>query len=231
MILKALRAAFPFTVPIFAGFWFIGLAYGVVMSVSGFSIWYPLVMSVVIFSGSMEFVTIGLLMGRFLPFDAFVLALMIGARHLFYGISMLGRYRSVGRKRWYLIYAMCDETFSVNYTANVPQGVDRGWFMTWVSLLNQSYWVTGVAVGALAGPHITIDMRGIDFAMTAMFVVIFMEQWMKDRNHLPAISGGAVCVVCLLVFGPDRFIVPSMIGILIVLSLLRPRLEERRADA
>lgn len=229
MRMKALRAAFPYTVPIFAGFWFLGLAYGVMMGVNGFSVWYPLVMSVAIFSGSMEFVTAGMLLGRFMPLQSFVLALMINARHLFYGISMLERFRGIGRKRYYLIYGMCDETFSVNYTAHVPEGVDQGWFMSWVTLLNQAYWVSGAVLGGLFGPMIKFDTRGIDFCMTAMFVVIFMEQWMKDKSHFSAIAGGAVCVVCLLVFGPDGFIVPSMIGILLVLTFFRHFLERREA--
>lgn len=225
IILQALKAAFPHTIPIFAGFWFLGLTYGIYMNSLGFSFIYPMLMSVVIFSGSMEFVAGSLLLGSFHPLQAFLLALMIGARHLFYGISMLDKFRNMGIKKLYLIYAMCDETFSVNYSAKIPQGVDRGWFMLFVTLLNQAYWVSGVTLGALLGSFIRFEMKGLDFAMTAMFVVIFMEQWLKDKNHLSAIFGFLATAICLAFIGAENFIVPSMVLILFLLTVFRPVLD------
>ena len=226
MRLKALRAAFPFTIPIMLGFLFLGMSYGMLMGTSGFSFCYPLVMSIVIFTGSVEFLTIGLLLGPFHPAQALLISLMVSARHLFYGISMLDRFRGLGAKRLYLIYAMCDETFSVNYTADIPIGVDRGWFMLWVTLLNQSYWVFGSTLGGLIGNVVTFETRGLGFAMTAMFVVIFMEQWLKERNHAGAYIGGAASVACLMLFGPERFILPTMCLVLLTLIALRGRLEK-----
>lgn len=225
--LKALRAAFPMTIPIMTGFLFLGMTYGIYMNVSGFSFVYPMLMSMIIFAGSVEFITVNLLLGAFNPLQAFMIALMVNARHLFYGLSMLDRFRGLGRKRWYLIYGMCDETFSINYTAHIPEGVDKGWFMVFVTLLNQIYWVTGATLGGLCGSLITFNTKGLGFVMTAMFTVIFVEQWLNDRDHTGAYVGVAVSVVCLILFGADDFIIPAMLAILGVLTLLRPRIEKK----
>ena len=122
---KALFAAFPNTIPILAGFLFLGMTYGIYMNVSGFSFWYPCLMSLTIFAGSVEFVAVNLLLGAFHPIQALAMTLMLNARHLFYGISMLDRFRGLGLKKIYLIFGMCDETFSINYTAEIPPDVDR----------------------------------------------------------------------------------------------------------
>jgi len=119
MHLKALRAAFPHTMPIFAGFWFLGMAYGIYMNVSGFPFWYPLIMSIVIFGGSLEFVTVSMLLAPFAPVQTLIAALMIQARHIFYGIAMLEKYKGLGWKRFYLIFGMCDESFSINCSAEI----------------------------------------------------------------------------------------------------------------
>lgn len=224
--ISALSAAFPHTIPIFAGFWFLGLTYGIYMNVSGFSFWYPMLMSLTIFAGSMEFVTVNMLMGAFHPLQAFAMTLMINARHLFYGISMLDKYKGTGWKKIYLIFGMCDESFSINYTADIPEGVDRGWFMFFVTLLNHFYWVFGATLGGIFGSFIHFDTKGLDFVMTAMFVVIFMEQWMKERRHTSAILGLGLSLLCLLVFGADHFMVPAMLAILGTLTLLRSPIEE-----
>lgn len=216
---KALKAAFPYTIPIFAGFWFLGLTYGIYMNVSGFSFWYPMLMSLTIFAGSMEFVAVNLLLGAFNPLQAFLLTLMVNARHLFYGISMLDKFRGTGKKKPYLIFGMCDESFSINYTANIPEDVDKGWFMFFVTLLNQLYWFFGATLGGICGSVIHFNTEGLDFVMTAMFVVIFLEQWLKEKNHVPALLGLALPAVCLLLFGADNFMIPSMLAILGVLSL------------
>lgn len=224
--LAALKAAFPYTIPIFAGFWFLGMTYGIYMNVSGFNVLYTLVMSASIFAGSMEFVTVNLLLGSFNPLQAFAMTLMINARHLFYGISMLDKFKGLGWKKFYLIFGMCDESFSINYTAEVPEGVDRGWFMFFVTALNQLYWVTGSTMGGLLGSLIKFNTEGLDFVMTAMFVVIFLEQWLKDKNHIPAIIGTGLSLLCLIAFGADYFMLPSMAAILITLTLCRKPLEK-----
>lgn len=226
MKLKALKAAFPYTIPIFAGFWFLALAYGIYMNVSGFSFWYPFLMSITIFGGSLEFVTVSMLLAPFAPLQTFIMALLVQARHLFYGISMLDRYKNMGWKKFYLIFAMCDESFSINYTADIPEDVDRGWFYFWVSLLNQSYWVSGALVGGLAGSLLKFNTEGLDFVMTAMFVVIFMEQWMKQKKHHTGLIGIGCTALCLYFFGSTSFMVPAMILILVILLVFRKPLEE-----
>lgn len=222
----ALGAAFPYTIPIFAGFCFLGMTYGIYMNVSGFSFIYPMLMSMTIFAGSMEFVTVNMLLGVFDPLQAFLMTIMINARHLFYGISMLDKYKGTGLKKCYLIYGMCDESFSVNYTADIPEDVDKGWFYFFVTLLNQCYWVFGATLGGIFGSLIHFNTEGLDFVMTAMFVVIFMEQWMKEKKHTSAILGLAISLLCLILFGADRFMIPSMLAILCVLTLLQKPLEK-----
>lgn len=222
---RALRCAFPYTIPIFAGFWFLGLTYGIYMNVSGFSFWYPMLMSLTIFAGSVEFVAVNMLLGAFDPVQALVMTLMINARHLFYGISMLDKYRGTGWKKVYLIFGMCDESFSINYTADIPEDVDRSWFMFFVTLLNHCYWFSGAALGGIFGSMIHFNTEGLDFVMTAMFVVIFMEQWLKERRHTSALLGIGLSLLCLLVFGSGSFIIPAMLAILAALTGLRGHLE------
>lgn len=223
---QAFLAAFPHTLPIMAGFLFLGLTYGIYMHVSGFSFIYPCLMSLTIFAGSIEFVTCNMLLGAFDPLQAFVMTLMINARHLFYGISMLDKFKGTGLKKIYLIFGMCDETFSVNYTAKIPTDVDEGWFMFFVTLLNHFYWFAGATLGGIFGSMIRFNTKGLDFVMTAMFVVIFLEQWLKDKNHLASYAGLGLSLLCLLAFGADHFIIPSMFAILIVLTCLRNPIEK-----
>lgn len=224
--IRAFRAAFPYTIPIFAGFWFLGLAYGIYMNVSGFSFLYPMLMSLTIFGGSLEFVTVTMLLSPFAPLQTFILTLMIQARHLFYGIAMLERYKGLGWKRAYLIFGMCDETFSINYTAKIPEGVDRGWFLFFVTLLNHFYWVFGATLGGIAGSFLRFNTEGLDFVMTAMFVVIFLEQWLKEKKHYTAFIGIGAAVLCLFCFGADSFMVPTMLCILFGLTVLRAPIEK-----
>ncbi len=226
MIKKALRCAFPHTIPIFAGFWFLGMTYGIYMNVSGFSFWYPCLMSLAIFAGSVEFVAVSLLLGVFDPLQALTLTLMINARHLFYGISMLDRYKGTGWKKPYLIFGMCDESFSINHSADIPADVDRGWFMFFVTLLNHLYWFSGAALGGIFGSLIHFDTKGLDFVMTAMFVVIFLEQWLKEERHESSLIGLGLSLACLSVFGADDFIIPAMLAILALLTFLRGQIEK-----
>lgn len=224
-IKAAFRCAFPYTIPIFAGFWFLGLTYGIYMHASGFSFWYPMLMSLTVFAGSMEFVAVNLLLGAFNPIQALAMTLMINARHLFYGISMLDKFEGTGWKKLYLIFGMCDESFSINYTAEIPEDVDRGWFMFFVTLLNHFYWFFGATLGGIFGSLIRFDTEGLDFVMTAMFVVIFLEQWMKEKRHTSALIGTGLSLLCLLAFGADRFLLPAMFSILLMLTAVRKKIE------
>ena len=223
-IKSAFFAAFPNTLPILAGFLFLGIAYGIYMNQSGFKFYYPMFMSFIIFAGSVEFATVSWLLGSFDPVNIFFLTLMINARHLFYGLSMLEKYNIPGLKKYYLIYGMCDESFSINATVDIPKDIDRGWFMFFVTLLNQIYWVSGAAIGAIFGSFIPFDTEGIEFVMTALFVVIFLDNWMKEDNHTASIIGLALSFICLVVFKGSNFIIPSMLLILAVLTMLRGRI-------
>jgi 4-azaleucine resistance transporter AzlC len=224
--LKALKAAFPKTLPILAGFLFLGISYGFYMRVSGFSFFFPLCMSIIIFGGSLEFVAVTMLLSPFAPVQTFLMALVIQARHLFYGIAMLDKYKGMGKKKLYLIFGMCDESFSINFAADIPDDVDKGWFMFFVTLLNQSYWVSGAAIGGILGSMLTFNTEGLDFVMTAMFVVIFLEQWLKEKKHYTALIGVVSSVVCRLVFGPDSFLVPTMICIVAMLTAFKKPIEK-----
>lgn len=221
----AFKAAFPYTIPIFAGFWFLGMTYGIYMHVSGFSFVYPMVMSMVIFGGSLEFVAVEMLLSAFAPVQTLIMALLIQARHLFYGIAMLDKFKGLGWKRFYLIFGLCDETFSINCSVEIPENVDKGWFMFFVTLLNQLYWVSGATIGALVGSLFTFNTEGLDFVMTAMFVVIFLEQWLKEKKHYTALMGVVVSAVCLILFGADSFMLPTMACILCLLTVFRRPLE------
>ena len=229
-IRQAARQAFPPTIPIFAGFWFLGITYGVYMNVSGFNFLYPLFMSMAIFGGSLEFVAVEMLLSAFAPVQTLIMALMIQARHLFYGISMLEKYKNTGWKKPYLIYGMCDESFTVNCTVTPPPDVDRGWFMFFVTLLNHSYWFFGATLGGIFGSLIHFNTEGIEFVMTAMFVVIFMEQWLKEKNHISTLTGLGISLLCLIAFGAENFIIPAMLAILGVLILLKGTRERKEAE-
>ena len=217
----ALRAAFPHTIPVMAGYLFLGTAYGIYMKTSGFPWFYPMLTSLSVFAGAMEFVTVNVLLGGFDPLSALLLTLMVNARHLFYGIAMLERYRGMGRKKLYMIFGLTDETFSVNLTAEPPAGVDRGWFMFFITLLDHSYWVTGCTLGGIFGSLIRFDVRGLDFVMTALLLVIFLNNWLKERSHWSSLIGVLVTVVARLMFTSSTFISPAMLGILGLLTLLR----------
>lgn len=224
---KALKAAFPHTLPICIGFLFLGISYGFLMRSKGFSFIYPMFMSMFIFAGSMEFVTIQLLFLNFDPMTTFLLTLMVNARHIFYGISMLGVYQNCGLKKLYLIFGMCDESFSINLSVKLSSDVDAGWFMFWVTLLNHIYWVTGATLGGLLGYVIQLNTKGIEFVMTALFVVMFINQWEETKNHLPAIIGVTSSMICLILFGNQNFMIPAMLMIVFAFALKRNSIEKK----
>lgn len=226
---KALRAAFPVTIPVLTGYLVLGISYGVLLTSSGFPFWMPMVTSLTVFAGAMEFVLVNLLLSGFDLVQAFFMTLMINARHLFYGISMLDRYRGAGLKKLYMIFGLTDESFSVNCSAEPPEGVDRGWFMFFVTLLDQGYWFLGASLGGIFGTLVTFNTEGLDFVMTAMFVVIFLEQWQKEKNHICSLMGLALPAACLVLFGAEGFMIPAMLAILAGLTLVRRPLEKEAA--
>lgn len=225
---KAFKTALSYTIPIAVGFLFLGMSYGFYMKSKGFSFVYPMLMSMFIFAGSMEFVTVNLLLSAFNPLSAFLLTLMVNARHLFYGISMLDKYKNVGWKKPYLIFGMCDESFTINCTITPPNDIDKGWFMFFVTLLNQIYWVTGATLGALLGYVIQFDTTGIEFVMTALFVVMFINQWEETSEHTSALIGLLASLICLLLFGSDKFILPAMALIILCFTLIKSKKEAKQ---
>ena len=213
----AIRAAFPNTVPVMTGYLCLGMAFGVLMKTNGYGVVWSVLMSLMCFAGSMQFVTITLLTTAFDPVQAFFLSIMVNARHIFYGLSVLDKYKGLGRVRAFLIFSLTDETFSLVSTLEPPEGVERRDFYFWISLLDYGYWVLGSAIGGLLGGLITFNTTGLDFALTALFVVLFLEQW-KKRENRPAGLIGIVCtVVSLAVFGPDNLVIPAMVLILAAL--------------
>lgn len=224
--IPALKAAFPKTLPILTGFLFIGMAYGVLMESKGYGVLWSFLMSAIAFGGSMQYVAVTLLTIPFDPVNAFLLSLMVNARHLFYGLSMLKKYKGLGFTKGFLIYVLCDETYSIVSSAKVPEGISRKWFYFWISFLDYSYWVLATILGGLLGSVITIELKGIDFVLTALFVVIFLEQIRDKEKRIPAVVGVLVSLLCLVIFGMKNFIIPSMLGISLTLGLLKRNLEQ-----
>ena len=220
----ALKAAFPATIPVLTGYGCLGLAYGLLMAANGYGPLWSTLMSAIGFGGSMQYVAITLLVTAFDPLQAFLLALMVNARHIFYGISMLDKYKGLGKVRPFLIYVLSDETFSLVSTLEPPEGVERKGFYFWISLLDYGYWVAATALGGLLGRFLTFDTTGLDFALTALFVVLFLEQWKKKENRPAGVVGVACAAVSLAVFGAERLVIPAMVLILAVLLGERKRL-------
>lgn len=201
------------------GYIVLGIGYGFLMNAKGYNALWSLAAGVIIYSGTMQFVAIDLFSGA--SFGATALtSLMVSARHLFYGVSMVDRYREIGGlKKFYMIYALTDETYSLVCESNDED------YCFWVSLLDQAYWVTGGFLGGLLGQIIPFDSTGIDFALTALFITICVEQWLNNKNHYPALTGLIVSVACLVIFGAESFLIPSMILITISLFILRRKIE------
>lgn len=218
---KALEAAFPHTLPVFTGFIFLGAAYGILMDANGYGVIWSLLMSLIVFGGSAQYLAITFLTSTFNPIYAFLMTLMVSARHLFYGISMLDKYKNAGKLKPFLIFGMCDETFSVVYATEAPEDVDENWFMFFITLLQYLYWAIGTLIGGILGAMITFNTDGLDFVLTALFIVIFLGQWKSNKDHKPAIIGVLSSIVAIIIFGADNFIIPAMIAIIIALSLIR----------
>ena len=225
-VLPALRAAAPQTIPVLAGYFVLGMGYGIYVQSLVLPGWMPMLMGTVVYGGSLEFVLASLLLSAFSPLSAFLMALMIQARHLFYGLAMLERYKGCGWRSFYMIFAMSDETFSITCSAEPPEGVDKGWFMFFITFLDQCYWVLSAGLGAVVGSVLPFSTEGVDFVMTAMFTVIFLNQWEKDKQHYSALIGLAAPLVCLVIFGSGSFLLPSMVCILVLLLALRKPIEK-----
>ena len=223
---NALRKAITATAPVMAGYVFLGTAYGISMHSRGFGIELSTLISMIVYGGSLQFAMVDYLTQAFAPVSLLLLTVLIQARHLFYGISMLGEYQGTGKCEAYLIFALTDETYSL-VCMHPPENVSRSYWYTAVSALDQAYWVLGTILGAAVGQMIPIDyLTGIDFSMTALFLVIVTNQMMDTHRrsscHEQTVAhgwdstalGGGVTLICLLVFGEDLFMIIAMIAII-----------------
>ncbi len=212
---EAIHTAFPPTIPIMAGFLFLGITYGIYMHELGHPAYFAPLMAAIMLAGSMEFVAGVLLLGTFNPLAAIIMTFMINGRHLFYGIAMLDRFKGTGKLKPYLIYGMCDESFVVNQTIHIPEGQNKNLVMFYVTLFIHSYWVIGSLLGSLIGFFIIFDLTGLEFVLAALFLVIFLDEFLKGKRA-PATIGMMISIICLMVFGKDYFLIPSFIVMIVI---------------
>ncbi len=217
---KTVKSAFVATIPVLSGYLVLGFGFGIILKSEGYSILLALFMSSFIYAGSMQYIAIGLLSGGASLITTALTTLMVNARHLFYGISMLDKYKNTGKAKPYLIFSLTDETYSLvcRDNTNIPTE-NRTAYYLFVSLFNQGYWILGSVLGALAGSLVKFNTEGIDFALTALFITVFLEQWLSTKKHAPAIIGVLVSVACLLIFGNDSFLIPAMLIIALLLCM------------
>lgn len=220
---RSVPAALKATIPVLSGYLVLGIGFGLLCQSSGFPWWTGVLMSLIIYGGSMQFVLVGLLTSGASLITAALTTLMVQARHLFYGISMIDRYREIGAVKPYVIFTLTDETYALVCTDEMPEQCDANRYRFFVSLFDHIWWVGGTLIGVLLGQIIPFSTEGIEFSMTALFVTVFVEQWLSTGDHIPALTGVAASLVSLAVFGPSRFLIPAMILITILLSLLRRR--------
>ena len=221
------KKAFTATIPVMTGYLVLAIGFGILLKTKGYGVGWSIAMSGFIYAGSMQYLAIDLLTGGASLLTTAVTTLMVNARHLFYGISMVERYADTGKKKPYLIFALTDETYSLVCSEESVKGVrEPKEYYFLVSLFNQSYWVAGSVVGSLLGNIIPFNVEGIDFALTALFVTIFVEQWLTTKEHRPALFGVASSVTCLILFGADKFLIPTMIVIVALLIWQKARLTE-----
>lgn len=215
------KYAFKRSIPIMAGYIVLGMGFGVLLESKGYGVIWAIAMSVFIYAGSMQYVAIDLITGGASMIATALMTLMVNARHLFYGISMLDKYKNTGKYKPYLIFSLTDETYSLVCSGEIPEGVDKNKYFFLVSLFDQFYWVLGSVVGSVLGSVLNFNTAGIDFSMTALFLVVFVEQWKSTKDHASAITGVAASVVCLLIFRAGNFVIPAMISITAILLLMK----------
>lgn len=224
----ALKAALPHTIPVLSGYIVLGATYGILMNNQGISLFWIGFSSIFIYAGSMQFITVALLSAGFDLPGAFLMTIMVNARHVFYGISFLQKYRNMGLIKPYLVFSLTDETFSLLCSVKPPEDISRKWFFFYVSFLNHLYWISGSLLGGVLGGLLQFETKGLEFVLTALFVVIFISQWQSSKNHFPAIIGVVSAILCRIIFGASDFIIPSMITILLLVTLFRKPLEGRK---
>ena len=220
------RFALRQTAPVLCGYLFLGLAFGLLLQQAGYGWPWALLISGIVYAGSMQFVLVGLLGGGFASLASVALTtLSVNSRHLFYGLSFLDTFRQMGRAKPYMIFSLSDETYSLQCSVQIPEQLNANRVRLWISALDQGYWVAGSVTGAALGSVLPFDLTGIDFAMTALFVVIFVDQWRAAKSHLPAVAGLVFGLVWLAVLGPDRFLLPALVCTVLALAACRGRLD------
>ena len=224
---KALKAAFPYSIPVMLGYLFIGIAFGVLFENKGYNFLWAILMSTLVYAGSMQYVAINFFTGGISLITIVCITLMVNIRHVFYGLSMIDKFKNMGKVKPYMIFSLTDETYSLLCLTDTPKDVNKNYFLFFIALLNQFYWVAGSFIGSVAGSLIAFNSEGIDFAMTALFTVIFVEQWLFCTSHIPAITGVLISVICLIIFGAENFLLPSMLLILLVLTIFREKIESK----
>jgi 4-azaleucine resistance transporter AzlC len=230
--MKTVKAAFVKSLPVMAGYIILGIGFGILAHNAGYGILWVLSMSLLIYAGSMQYVGIGLLAGGASVLTIILTTIMVNARHLFYSISMLHHYKNAGRYKPYLIFSLTDETYSLLCDGKTPEGTDPNRFRFLVSLFNHSYWVLGSITGSLLSGILPFSTAGIEFSMTALFIASFTEQWITAKDHIPAITGLLGTLLCLIAFGPERFLIPAMLLITLFLTLFRNRISAgKKVDA
>ncbi|MCR5595560.1 MAG: AzlC family ABC transporter permease [Lachnospiraceae bacterium] len=217
--------AFYKSIPVMAGYVVLGIGFGILMRDAGYGLILTLSMSLFVFAGSMQYVGVGLLTGGASVINVILTTIMVNARHLFYSISMIDKYKDAGKYKPYMIFALTDETYSLLCDGDTPKGADPNRYRFYVSMFNQCYWVIGSVLGNLLGTVLPFPTTGIEFSMTALFVASFTEQWLSSKDHIPAVTGIACTLFSLVIFGRDNFLIPSMLLITLVLTLLRKRKE------
>ena len=225
---SVVKQAFVKSLPVLAGYVVLGIGFGILLRNAGYGVLWSFAMGAFIYAGSMQYVGVGLLAGGASVLTTALTTFMVNARHLFYSISMIDRYKGAGRYKPYLIFALTDETYSLLCDGKAPENADPHWFRFLVSLFNHCYWVTGCVLGSLLGAVLPFSTAGIEFSMTALFITSFTEQWITAKDHVPALTGLISTLLCLLVFGKGRFLIPAMLLITLVLTLLRGRVEAAR---
>lgn len=216
---KTIKYAFIKSLPVMAGYIVLGIGFGIISEKNGYGVLWALAMSVFIYAGSMQYVTVSLLSSGANLLAVALTTLMVNARHLFYGISMLEPYKNSGKYKPYLIFGLTDETYSLVCRNDVPENIDFHQYSFWLTLFNQLYWIIGSVIGATIGSIIKFNTVGVEFAMTALFITVFVEQWRSTKNHIPSLIGLFSSIICLIIFGKDNFLIPSMILISIILCL------------